>query len=127
MDRARSAWNHVHDDIRPKGESVYKEYGSRARDLTELIHTDGLGQTLAFLLAKSKENGGYALLFQHISRWVVGQLPSAAGDTRDLLQRLMDGDSTYYRRATVETLAYVAWLKKFVEAEFGDELPVDAP
>lgn len=135
MDRAACAWQRVHDEVLMKENAeVHKVYGTRARDLTALIHTDGLGQTLAFLLAKSKAGDkdkgkpetpsqlAHRLLFQHISVWVLQQVPSPGGIKDHLLLALIAGESTYYRRATVETLAFAGWLKKFAEAEFGNEI-----
>ncbi len=131
MERAARAWQYVHEGVKNEHEDVRKVYSARARDLTALIHTDGLGQTLAFLLAKGK--GGdkekaekhfqiaHKLLFQHLSTWVLQQVPPPAAAAGHLLQALMEGDSPYYRRATVETLAFAGWLKKFAEAEFGAE------
>ncbi len=124
MDRAARAWQYVHDEISREKADVYKVYGARAQDLPALIHTDGLGQTLAFLRAKSKgkKEDPHYRLFTHLSLWVLKQVPSASGHTDDLLQALIASDSIYYRRATVETLAFAGWLKKFVEAVFGNEI-----
>ena len=125
MRRATDAWQRVHDEVYPRGKQVRGLYGRRALDLAALILTDGLGQTLAYLLAKSKgqADDAHRLLFNHLSEWVLKRMPPAGtASPEHLLAALMAGDLTYYRRATVETLAYISWLKKFVEAEFTEEI-----
>jgi len=120
--RAADAWTRVSDDV--KGEKFEGEYKSLARSLPADVLTNGLGQTLAFLCSKGKKDGRlkgdseHAALYQHISEWVLKEMD---GDSDDLLGWLIDEDtgSDDYRRATVETLAYLVWLKRFAEAELG--------
>jgi len=129
QERARSAWEHV-EDVAAK--SYKKEYGSQARGLPAMIQTNGLGQTLAFLKAKSKnEENAYKALYGHLSRWGFGRLtgdntaktPShSSRTTNDLLEWLINSDSATYRRATTEALAYALWLRRFAEAKgWGEE------
>jgi CRISPR-associated protein Cmr5 len=134
MERATSAWQHI-QDVKARAK-VRGRYGARVRDMGALIMTDGLGQSLAYLRAKGKsgqaadhrkpEQEAHHLLFEHLSAWVVSVLEGTPGTPvtgAHLLERLIKGESAYYyRRATVETLAYVIWLKKFADAEFGDDI-----
>ena len=78
--------------------------------------TNGLGQTLAFMLAKGGANRDKppALLYRHVSEWVTTQFADWHG--ADLLLKLTESSSEVYRRATTETLAYLVWLKRFAEA-----------
>lgn len=141
MQRATSAWEQVqavqaaYKDDATGRKKLRGTYGARVRDLGAMIMTDSLGQTLAYLRAKGKtgqppdphkpDQLAHRLLVEHLSIWVVSVLEGTpgtpvAGD--HLLKRLLAADLAYYRRATVETLAYGIWLKKFVEAEFGDDI-----
>jgi len=134
QERAKSAWKDV-EEIDRKG--YKKEYGSQARGLPAMIQTNGLGQTLAFLKAKGKnEDNAYKGLYTHLNRWTFARLtgdntekplPGTRGgdrqplQSRDLLEWLIHHDSALYRRATNEALAYALWLRRFAEAKgWGD-------
>ena len=97
-----------------------------------LVLTNGLGQTLAFLLSKAKrydpsarrkpEARAHDLLYTHLSRWVLEQLRVGVGQGQgDLLEWVLSTDSAGYRRATAEALAYLNWLKRFAEAKLPTE------
>lgn len=87
-----------------------------------LVLTNGLGQTLAFLKAKGKNNqqNEHTVLFRHLSTWTMRQVAPSVSNP-DLLEWLLMNDSVAYRRATTEALAYLAWLKRFAEAELPTE------
>ena len=130
QERAADAWARVNEI---DSTSFTKEYGSQARGLPAMIQTNGLGQTLAFLKAKGKneDDKAYQRLYDHLSAWgfehLTGnkdkkQLPSSQDKTDDLLEWLIHHDSAVYRRATAEALAYALWLRRFAEAKgWGDE------
>jgi CRISPR-associated protein Cmr5 len=109
----------------PKGEFDWKKgYSSLARKVPMLVLTNGLGQTLAFLKAKGKNDPAdeHTVLFRHLSRWVLSQVaPSSPATNGDLLQWVLQNDSAAYRRATTEALAFLTWLKRFAEAELPTE------
>lgn len=101
-----------------------KGYGSYARRAGALIQTQGLGQALAFWRSKGWEKGkpkngdAYALLYQHMSNWLNQRLTT----NQDILQWIQQDASTEdYRRATAEAQAFLIWLKRFAEAELGDD------
>jgi CRISPR-associated protein Cmr5 len=81
------------------------------------IMAAGLGQALAFLLAKK-----YApALLEAIGDWVLdkranpdSQQPPPKPDA--LIQQIINGDSNFLRWATDETLAYLRWLVRFADA-----------
>jgi CRISPR-associated protein Cmr5 len=115
--RARQAW----EDVVSVGEDIQDKYGTLARNLTSLLQVNGLGQTLAFLLAKagSETTDAHFVLYSHVSDWVMGQLEPAQEDR--LLDWVISQPSDLYRRATMEALAYALWLRRFAEARgFGD-------
>ncbi len=111
--RAAQAWNDIQSV-----EKDQKEYGSLVRGFAAMIQQDGLGPALAFLEAKGK--GHHKALHEHLSAWVLPQMEAA--NHKNLLKWLLTQDSVTYRHAATETLAYLAWLKRFAEAQgWGDE------
>jgi len=121
--RAHQAWQCV-QEVTSKSQDFKKKYGSLVRRLPMLVLTNGLGQTLAFLKAKDKNDSSdeHTMLFQHLSRWVLSQVaPASTGTNCDLLNWVLANDSAAYRRATMEALAFLNWLKRFAEAELPTE------
>jgi len=131
QERAQQAWACV-QEVTNKPQEFKKKYGSLARKVPMLVLTNGLGQTLGFLLAKAKrhepeqkrsvEAKAHDLLFIHLSNWVLSQVASSTtASNGDLLQWVLQNDSAAYRRATTEALAFLTWLKRFAEAELPTE------
>jgi len=105
--RASRAWDNI-----GKVKTNKKEYGTLARKLPTLIQTNGLGQTLAFLCSKP-DKAHFKMLYQHLSDWVVNQVDGSG----DLLEWVIQQDSSQYRRATAEAITYAMWLRRFAEAQ----------
>jgi CRISPR-associated protein Cmr5 len=112
--RAALAWKQVNEIERS---SKKGEYGSLVRSLPAMIQTDGLGQTLAFLLAKGKtdHSAPHSVAYAHLQEWLRGQFQDM-GNT-NLLDWLLTQDSATYRFVTSEAQAYLLWLKRFAEAK----------
>jgi CRISPR-associated protein Cmr5 len=112
--RAAKAW----EQTEATDKRDYKQkYGSLVRGLPARIQTDGLGQTLAFLLAKAKDshqNEHYAA-YNHLNVWLSGR--EQFNFEGDLFQWLLKQDSDTYRQVAAETQAYLGWLKRFAEAK----------
>jgi CRISPR-associated protein Cmr5 len=145
--RAHSAWNNVQVVLRRAGElrgakasreadeakktedpaeSWRKKYGTLARRAPGLILANGLGHTLAFVRSKRDHKEGHQnphdLFYQHLSTWVIAEI-GATSAGQSLLEWIIDPDrsSADYRRATLEALSYLVWLKRFAEAELPEE------
>jgi CRISPR-associated protein Cmr5 len=116
--RAKQAWECV-EEVKKKGKEFGEKYKGLAQKMPSYILTNGLGQSLAFLQSKAKGNptDEHGLLYEHLSNWVRPQVDPSS--SQPLLQWVMDNDSNAYRRATTEALAFLTWLKRFAEAEFG--------
>lgn len=114
QERAASAWAQI-EQVESQSDKFKKEYGSLIRGLPAMILSDGLAQTLAFLLAKggSDNTKPHQVAYEHLSVYVCQRLDA----DQDLLQWVLHESSTDYRRATSESLAYLHWLKRFVEAK----------
>lgn len=124
QERAAQAWKCI-QEVAHKSSELKKKYGSLARKAPMLVLTNGLGQTLAFLRSKRKnhEEDAYNVLLSHLSRWVLHRLGVPESLRGDLLEWVLrqDSNSTTYRHATLEALAFLNWLKRFAEAELPEE------
>jgi CRISPR-associated protein Cmr5 len=115
--RARHAWEAVTRLKQMKPEDA-KEYAREAKKLPTRIVAAGLGQALAFILAKAKDKKpNLKQLHDDLTDWVLTQRQMAATRAGSLLQSIIHGSSDFLRRATDETLAYLLWLNRFAEAE----------
>lgn len=114
--RASHAWDAVQRAKQkqdPHRSQDPKKFGEQAKKLPTRIMAAGLGQALAFLKAKGYAPG----LLEELSTWIEARIPPKQDEPRELLERIVKGDSEFLRRATDETLAYVVWLNRFAEAE----------
>ena len=109
--RAKAAWQDV-ETIKDKD-----KYGTLARKLPSMLQVNGLGPTLAFLLAKGKNKStdGHMEIFQHVSFWVLSEF-DLNSKHKTLMDLVRDNDMDTYRRATTEAIEYAIWLKRYVEA-----------
>jgi CRISPR-associated protein Cmr5 len=94
-----------------------REYRSLVEGLPAMILANGLGQTCAYLLSRAEGSQQKVefLLYRHLERWVRRQIPQLKQG--GLLAALTNADVGTYRRAQVEALAYLQWLKRFAQAE----------
>lgn len=106
---------HAHEKV-SKIRSDDKEYSSLVRGLPAMIQRDGLGQSLAFLLAKDKNKSDtpHRRAYDHISDWLKERFNIDA--KQDLLAWLLKQPSDRYRQVTNEAQAYLVWIKRFAEA-----------
>ncbi len=114
--RAKHAWEAVQKARRRAGAHARQDFGKFAIEVKKLpmrIMASGLGPALAFLRAKQEVPG----LLEELSDWVVGKRGIGPGGAGSLLQAVIEGNSELLRRATDEALAYLQWLKRFVDAE----------
>jgi CRISPR-associated protein Cmr5 len=133
QERGREAWNDIRE-IKKLGNKEQQEYRSRARGLNAMIQINGLGQTLGFIYAKSKNDKAHYQLLNHLTNWMKDKKHFSAvnaekinnGDYDGLLVWVLDKDTSTsdYRHATTECLAFGRWLARFAEAELaGDTSP----
>jgi CRISPR-associated protein Cmr5 len=140
QERAKFAWKCIGKV--PKDNQ--KEYAALAKGAPADIQINGLGQTLAFWRAKGYENGkpkenAHCNIYHDVSEWLGGkdrfnverkmenvEYMDKDGRKRTkkiekwILNWIMDiANVDAYRRATSESIAFLIWLKKFAEAEFG--------
>jgi CRISPR-associated protein Cmr5 len=117
QERAAWAWQAVE-----KGSELRKDkralYGLLAKKLPSWLQVSGLGQTLAFLFSKSK-NEAHNLLYQQVSARV-GSLIHAKGrvEGMKIITELSPSD---YRRASYELLRAAELLKRFADGRIDTE------
>ena len=122
--RAYHAWKAIinqaigeKDGKRQYGEGA-KEYAREAKKLPVRIMASGLGQALAFILAKAKDKKpNLTKLHNDLTDWVIREREIKAEKSDSLLESILEGDADFLRRATDEVLAYLQWLNRFAEAE----------
>lgn len=95
-----------------------KDYLPLVRNLPSMLQTNGLGQTLAFLMG---EEGAKKKLYLHLQEWLCMTAPypvyqSPPGKEAHLMRSLAHGSSLTLRHATLEVQALSIWLKRFAEA-----------
>ena len=118
--RAEFAYNSV---VAAKEKAFAKGYKSYAKKIPALIQTNGLGNTLAFIVSKGKrnnpqeKNNAYDLIYDQISEWMRSGNNACAllPKNTDLLDFVITQPSTVYRQITTETLAFMSWLKRLAD------------
>ena len=94
-----------------------KEYAREARKLPTRIMAAGLGQALAFVMAKANKKSSLKRLHTDLTDWVITERSIPAKKPDSLMESIIKGDSDFLRRATDEALAYLVWLNRFADAE----------
>ena len=106
---------------------TYGNYVSYVKALPANVRSLGLGQALAFTLAKCKGdlNKPYGLLYAHVTDWIGKQAIYTAATPQNFMTMLTSGDQTQYLHAQIETMAYLEWLKKFAVAQLKEDKAVE--
>lgn len=98
-------------------DKLKKEYKSAAKKLPVLIKTNGLGQSLAFI---KKRNNGYDKLYEQVGNWLQTEDTKQLVSTGELVEQVIQLKSPDYRQVTVETLALLNWIRRFVDGLMKD-------
>jgi CRISPR-associated protein Cmr5 len=106
-----------------------KNFISYASSLPAMIHTNGLGQAMAFHKAKGSDKGleetedkkrSYNALYNIVSAWLC-QKPQVYQKHDNVLKGIAEENMQSYQLAQVETLALMSWVKKFAKAFLTEE------
>ena len=100
------------------GIPVDKETANFVVGVPTMVLANGLGQTLAFLLSKKKDQKTPQWkTFQVMKQWLETEEPALKGKTDfEFLQAVAAFDQAVYLQAQQETLALLQWLKRYVRA-----------
>ncbi|MGB5230545.1 MAG: type III-B CRISPR module-associated protein Cmr5 [Desulfoprunum sp.] len=97
------------------GIPVDKETANFVVGVPTMVLANGLGQTLAFLLSKQKDQ--HTKTFSVVRKWLEQEVPGLKGGTDlEFLQSFAALDQGIYLQAQQETLALLQWLKRYVRA-----------
>ncbi|MCS7181303.1 MAG: type III-B CRISPR module-associated protein Cmr5 [bacterium] len=119
--RAEFAYDKVKEvveTLKDKKEELSK-YRSYTRKIPQMIISNGLGQTLAFIFSKKETGNAYDLIYTHLIEYLKKSKSTARikmpENKNDLTKWVISLDSYQYRYVTEEILAFLNWLKKFAE------------
>nr|WP_077614752.1 type III-B CRISPR module-associated protein Cmr5 [Caenibacillus caldisaponilyticus] len=110
--RAAFAFKSVKDVYNHHGD-VFDNYQSYVKKMPSLIQVNGFGQALAFCYQKGKE---YRYIYDQLAEWLKLKYPSYFVDRdAEFVETVVSLRSTEYRLLTVEALALLNWMRKFVD------------
>ena len=96
-----------------------KDFVSLASGLPTMIHTNGLGQAIAFCEGKSEKQ--YQEIVEMLADWLCSEeRPFNGFDKEHILDAITSSSMETYMLAQVEAMAYLLWVKKFAKALIGD-------
>jgi len=104
-------------------DSKKEDYSNFCLRLPGMILNNGLGQSLAFLLADAQKNEqkmSYKL-YEQLSEWIIMRrriYPDGYGKN-GLMKAILEGDRGAYVRAQTEVLELLGWMKRFSDAYIG--------
>ncbi len=109
-----------------------KKYAPYVKKLPMMIKTNGLGAAIAFVFAKkndknktnSPEKKAYEALYNNIKEWLTKKslvIKIKLEGKEELIEAIVKQESPEYRTLTIETLAFLNWLKRFSEGMAKDE------
>ena len=110
--RARQAYRFV--ETIQQNAILAKDYKSHIRSLPMMIKNNGINNAFAFVLSKSKEGNAYQVIDTQMREWFDITTESS------FVEYLIKLDSLPYRKITIETLAFLSWLKRFAEGLIED-------
>lgn len=106
---------------------LLKNFRSYARKIPQMILSNGLGQTLAFVKAKAKDGNAYELIYSQLTDYLKSDSTARIKmeGNKELIEWVITCNSQEYRFITEEILAFLSWLKRFaegmIEVEEGEE------
>ena len=115
--RATYAFAKVDSVSKNGSDNLKKTYKTAAKKLPVLIKTNGLGQSLAFI---KKRNGGYDKLYEQVGEWLQTEDTQGLVPQGELVEQVIQLESPAYRQVTVETLALLNWVRRFVDGLMKD-------
>ena len=106
--RAANAFEKVKAQVNEAHAEDYKRF---VKKMPMMIQTNGLGHTLAFYFSKKD---AHKQVYEDLKDWCADSMPSISGD-EELIEQIVNLDSEDYKWVTLEILAYLNWMRRFVE------------
>jgi CRISPR-associated protein Cmr5 len=110
--RAVFAW----DRVNSLEKNLNEKAGMYIRKLPAMTFNNGLGQTLAFLLAKAAEDVSAHSVYDILADWLITERQIYTGGKEQLIKTIAENDRYQYQLAQEEVWALLNWLKKFTDA-----------
>jgi len=101
------------------GTKVSKDDANFIVGTPTMILTNGIAQTMAFLLSKKDEKKEVkeVKVFKILQQWLSTEIPALNGtDEKTFLKQFSTLDQNDYLRAQKEALALLQWLKRYARA-----------
>ena len=116
LERAKEAWGCIDYVNSKKNDKFKKEYRSVVMKSPTMIITNGLGQTLAFLKSKGKNDKSKPeeKLYRDIEGWLDKRVQWTAKG--ELMEKVISLPNDKFRYATAETLSFLSWMRRFADA-----------
>ena len=104
----------IKDEI--KSEKIDKELAQFIIGVPNMVLSNGIGQTFAFLLAKKKDKMG--IVFAIMKTWLQKRMPERFEQSDDIefLRQFNKIDQSDYLKAQHECLRLLEWLKRYARA-----------
>lgn len=115
--RAETAFAYV-QEITRSHKNIEKKYKSLVRKTPMRIKANGLGATLAFVFSKKKGENQHALLYNHLEKWLSNDdmVDAEGGEfVAKVVAMNVAMKKAEYRVVTNEALAFLTWLRRFVD------------
>jgi len=111
--RAETAFKYV-QEIKGNYTAIEKKYKSLVRKTPMRIKVNGLGATIAFVFSKKNKNEHHRQLYEHFKRWLndIGMI-EVGGE--EFVAKVVAMEKAEYRVITNELLAFLIWLRRFVD------------
>ena len=120
---------HAYKAVNGVKEKYKKKYKTAVKKAPVLVKTNGLGQTLAYIKSKGgkinpktkkKEENGYDIFYDQIGNWLCSDAANQSVTDGELVEKVIELPSHEYRQVTVETLALLNWMRRFVDGLMKD-------
>ncbi|MCS7245541.1 MAG: type III-B CRISPR module-associated protein Cmr5 [candidate division WOR-3 bacterium] len=105
-------------EVIAKYNSLLNNFRSYVRKIPQMIISNGLGQTLAFVFAKKKNGNAYDLIYRQITDYLKSDATARIrmpNNQNELIKWVISLNSYEYRHVTEEILAFLNWLRRFAE------------
>ena len=99
-----------------------REFRSLARSMPSMIQVNGLGAGVAFLCAKKKRANAHERMYKLLNEWLKERGYLKPGKQADLMESIVNLDSSTYRLYTNECMNLCLWVKRFAEGMIENEV-----
>jgi len=112
--RAKFSYQRVKSVVANENKTLRADYKSYLKRLPMLIKTNGLAATFSFILTKNSQ--AYEQIYKDCSEWIKNDPKGIFNlNNDDLMEYVLNLDSSGYRALTTEILSFIKWMSRFAE------------